>query len=378
IAANYESAFELDKAERYYDRLLDHPDASDSERADAQFNRSFLLIGLKRHQEAAEGFEAYEAKFTEQKDRESILWLAGEQWEAVGPRQALAFYERYLRKYPEQVPDHVIESQYKIGQLKREMGARERDVERQDRVILDTFGRFVDAGADIGPGGHRSAAATAFPALEEAFASFSADQLTGDETRDAALLNEIKPSALKDVEARIKDFIGRYRSFEYVSGALLLQARAALYFADLGLSIKCPSGMAEEDCWLYEDILQEKVFPQYYEIEEVGIERLEKLAEAAREQKRHSRFIDDAYNELNRRRPSDYPAIKPEIKGGTDSTIPVVLTPRSMAPPDDAPTPEDAPPTGAPADEGVAETPEDPPPSSDAPPTEETPEGGVP
>ncbi len=337
IAANYESAFELDKAEGYYDRLLDHPDASTTERADAQFNRSFLLIGLKRHREAAQGFEDYEAKFPAQKDREAILWLAGEQWEEVGPREAIAFYERYLRKYPTDVPDHVIEAQYRIGQLMRETGGRQRDIERQDQAILDTFATFASRGVEMGPNGHRYAAATAFPDLERAYAAYSADQLNGNEARDAALLNQTKPTELKQLEADIKDFIARYRSFEYVSGALLLQARAALYFADLGLSIQCPPGMAEEDCWLYEDILQEQVFPQYYEVEEVGLERLATLTDAAREQKRHSRFIDDAYNELNRRRPSDHPAIKPEIKGGTDSTIPVVLVPRPYEPP---PTPE--------------------------------------
>ncbi|MEN0062925.1 MAG: tetratricopeptide repeat protein [Myxococcota bacterium] len=330
IAANYESAFELAKAEDYYDRLLDHPDASSSEQADAQFNRSFLLIGLKRHREAAEGFEIYEAKYPDQQDREAILWLAGEQWEAVGADEALAFYRRYLRKYPSENPDHVIESQYKIGQLLRQQGARLRQVNKQDQVIVDTFDKLAAAGAEIGANGHRYAAATAFPTLERTFAAFSADQLTGNETRDAALLNQTKPAQLKDLEAEIKTFIDRYRSFEYVSGALLLQGQAALYFADLGLSIQCPSGMAEEDCWLYEDILQEKVFPQYYEIEEVGLRRLEQLTDAAKEQKRHSRFIDAAYNELNRRRPSDFPAIKNEIQGGTDSSIPVELVPRTL------------------------------------------------
>jgi len=371
IAANYESAFELDKAEDYYDRLLDHPDASASERADAQFNRSFLLIGLKRHREAAEGFEAYEAKFPDQKDREQILWLAGEQWEEVGTKPALAFYQRYLRRYPEANPDHVIEAQYRIGRLMRESNARLRDIERQDRAILETFERFAAAGVDIGPNGHRYAAATAFPELERTFEAYRSDRLTGNETRDAALLNQTKPAQLKDLEADIKDFIARYRSFEYVSGALLLQARAALYFADLGLSIRCPPGMAEEDCWLYEDILQEKVFPQYYEIEEVGLDRLEKLTAAAREQKRHSRFIDAAYNELNRRRPSDFPAIKQEIQGGTDSTMPVRLEPRPVpeAPRGDATSDATLPPSEAPA--GAEEASGEP-----AAPTERPPGGG--
>ena len=97
--------------------------------------------------------------------------------------------------------------------------------------------------------------------------------------------------------------------------------------ADLGLSIKCPEGFSEEECWAYDDLLQEKVFPQYYEVEEVGIERLTSLVAAARDQKRHSAYIDEALMELNRRRPADYPAAKDEIEGGTDSNAPLEITP---------------------------------------------------
>ena len=80
------------------------------------------------------------------------------------------------------------------------------------------------------------------------------------------------------------------------------------------------------------------MFPQYYEIEEVGLQRLQDLVQAAKDQKRHSRFIDEALDELNRRRPADFPAAKLEIEGTTDSTIPVSFTPRRV---EDAPVPAD-------------------------------------
>jgi TolA-binding protein len=335
IAGNYEQVFELDKAVDNYRAVLTHPDATEKEKADAQFNASFLLIGLKRHQEAAEGFEAYEARY-DAEDEEDVYWLAGEQWEEVSTSRAIKFYEDYLRKFPDTTPDHVIEAHYRLARLYEEQGDS-RKAERAREGILDAFNRFATEGKKIGANGHRYAAEADFPRLQEAFAEYSADELTGNQDTDTPLLTEDKPAELKEVEAQIKQFVGRYSNFEYNSGALLLQARAALYLADLGLSIQCPAGFSEEECWAFEDLLQESVFPQYYEIEEVGIQRLQDLVTAARDQKRHSRFIDEALVELNRRRPSDFPAVKEELEGGTDSTIPASIEPvRLEASADDA------------------------------------------
>jgi len=315
----------IDKAVDNYQAVLRHPDATEKEKADAQFNSSFLLIGLKRHQEAAEGFEAYEARY-DAEDEEDVYWLAGEQWEEVSATRAISFYEDYLRKFPDDNPDHVIEAHYRLANLYGEQGNQTK-ADRARDGILAAFDRFVRDEKKIGANGHRYAAEADFPRVQEAFAVYSADELTGNQDTDTPLLTEAKPAELKEVETVIKGFITRYSNFEYNSGALLLQARSALYLADLGLSIKCPDGFTEEECWAFEDLLQESVFPQYYEIEEVGIQRLQELVDAARDQKRHSRFIDEALVELNRRRPSDYPAVKEELEGGTDSTIPADIAP---------------------------------------------------
>jgi len=330
IAANYEAAFDLQKAELFYDRLLQHPDATEAERADAQFNRSFLLIGLGRHEEAARGFEAYERDYPGQEDREDILWLAGEQWEAVDDDKAIAFYKRYLGKYPNESADHVIEAQSRLLSLYQRNGSKAWTIRRQNQAIIDTFDRFAQAKQPIGANGHRYAAQADFPRLEALFAEYSGDALTGNENKDSVILNETKPAELKGLEGQAKAFLAKYQNFEFNSGALLMQARAVLYLADLGLSIKCPPSLSEEDCWQYEDILQEQVFPQYYELEDVGIKRLTELVDAARARKRHSAYIDQALTELNRRRPGDFPDVKREIEGGSRSEIPVEVAPRRM------------------------------------------------
>lgn len=346
IAANYEAAFELDKAVDYYQRILRHPDATQAEKADAQYNLSFLLIGLGRHREAAEGFESYERSYPDQEDKEEILWLAADQWEEVSRDEAVDFYGRYKRKYPDASADRFIEAEYRLLKAYEAQRAEDWRIRRQKEAILAAFDRFAKANKPIGANGHRYAAAADFPNLQKAFDTYAKDKLSGNDDKDAVLLNDKKPAELKEFEAQVKAFVAKYQSFEYNSGALLLQARAALYLADLGLSIKCPPRMSEEDCWLFEDILQEQVFPKYYAVEDVGIRRLSELVQAAKDKKRWSPYIDEALIELNKRRPADYPASKRELEGGTDSTMPVELVPqrpKKAAPAAPEPTPAPAP-----------------------------------
>ncbi|MEZ4235965.1 MAG: tetratricopeptide repeat protein [Myxococcota bacterium] len=352
IAANYEATFQLEKAISYYDRVLRHPDATPAEKADAQYNRSFLLIGLGKHREAAEGYEAYEANYPDQPDREQIMFLAGEQWEKVSTDDAIAFWKRYEKRYPDANPDHYLEAQYRILQGLQEQKADASKIRAQRAAIVSDFERFARNGDVIGPKGNEYAAAAEYPVLEQAFEDYAGDQLTGNETKDARLLNQTKPAELKKLEDQVKSFVARYQNFEYNSGALLLQAKAALALADLGLSIRCPKKLSQEDCWLYEEVLEEKVFPQYYEVEEVGLRRLQELVEGAKAKKRHSRFIDEAMAELNRRRPAEYPAVKRELEGGTDAAMPVDIRPLRFERVQ-APAPE------APVDDGNTPPPED-------------------
>ncbi len=325
IAGNYEQAFELEKAVDNYRAFMRHPSATDPERADAQFNASFLLIGLGRHEEAAEGFEAYERDY-DTEDKAKIYWLAGEQWETVSSDRAMRFYQDYLRKYPSEDPDHVIEAHDRIARIHEERGDQ-RAADRERAKALEAFDGFVRAGKPVHANGHKVAAAADYPRLQAIFDNLVDEQLTGNEDKDGKLLQETKPKEIKDFEGEAKRYVSKFADFEYSSAALLLQARAPLYLADLGLSIKCPKGFSEEECWAYDDLLQEKVFPQYYEVEEVGIGRLKELVDAARDQKRHSRFIDEALVELNKRRPADFPAAKKEIEGGTDSNAPLDIVP---------------------------------------------------
>jgi cellulose synthase operon protein C len=325
IAANYESTFDLNEAVRYYEELVGNfPE--DVNAPDAKYNAAFLRTGLKDYQGAAEGFEEYARTYPDAPDREQVYFLAGRNWEEVDPGRAESFYLSYLREYGVTVPDHALEAESRLAELYRDKGD-EGAVEKQLDKIVETFKEIVAGGGEIGPAGHGFAAESEYRNLQAAFDALTAEKLTGDEDRDTALLTEIKPIELKEFEAKADAFVAMFRNFEYSSGALFLKGMASLYYADLGLSLKPPEGLEEEQQWAYLDLLEEKVFPQYYAVEEVSLKRLRELTEVATSNKRYSRFVELAYAELNRRKPSDYPDVKGELVGGVEARMPARIVP---------------------------------------------------
>lgn len=356
LAGNYEAIFELEKAIGHYEELRrrfpDDPDAPD-----ALWNAAFLRVGLGQHLEAARGYEEYAEKYPEREDREETHWRAGEQYEKVSDEHAFKFYRKYLDTYGLQNPNHAIAAEWRIAKYHEKKGDK-RAHERQLDKVIDTFDRIIASGADVGAEGHRYAAAAAFRHLQTAFDRFASEGLTRNEDKDTEILFERKPEEMKAFESQARTFVSKYRNFEWNSGALLLQARAALYYADLGLSLTCPKGYTDDLCFAYEEVLEEQVFPKFYDVEAVGVRRLEELIEAAAKQKKHSPYIDQARAELNRRDPLEYPAVKPELRGRADATIPVRVLPRSAsgkakAPAPPAPEPPPPAPEPVPAPEQV-------------------------
>ena len=205
---------------------------------------------------------------------------------------------------------------------------------KQLDAIIETFNEVSAAGGEIGGLGHRYAAASEIRYLIEAYEDLTDEELVGDEDKDGVLLRDVKPAEVKEFEAKTKGFIAKYRSFHENTGAAYLHGMSVLYLADLGLSIRPPPGLSEEEGWAFMDLLQEKVFPQYYELEEYGIRLLTELIDAAKKQKKHSEWINKAYAELNRREPLDYPDIKDEILGVPDPAVPTYVRPLARTPDD--------------------------------------------
>lgn len=326
VASLYESTLQLDKAVNYYKQVSQRfPNGANA--PDAVYNAAYLQIGLGQPKPAAEALEAYGTKYPDREDAEKVFFQAGEQWEAVGQTQALQFYDRYLAKYGSTNPENQITAMARKADIYKSQG-NDRSYQKELDRIDQAFDATVASGKELGPNAHKYAAMAAYRGLKDAFDAYTAGKLTGNDEKDATFIFETKKSEMKAFEERAKAFATKYENFQYSSEALLLLGLAPLHWGDLGLSVKCPKGMREDDCFIFYDSLEEKFFPQFRAvIDQVGIPRLLDLVNKAKELKKHSPAIDKALAELNERNPSDYPAIKREIQGETDSTAPAPVAP---------------------------------------------------
>jgi len=319
IALNYEAVFELGKAIDYYQRLVDNdPRRQNENTADALYNVAFLKIGLGDHRGAAQGFEKYEQVFRDQEDAEKVLFKAGEQWEKVSARDALRFYNNYLRRYgpdsDRSNPSHVIEAKYRIAQLQKD---NERAYERAMNELQDTFDQYSQGGTQLSSIANRYVAEWAFKKLQEDYDELVDKELTGDQEKDNAMLEKLDAEEIPAFEAKARDLLQKYKDFEYGTGAFYLMGSAKLFIAELIYSMDCPF-RSDEDCDLWWELYEESWRPVAEEFEGVARSRFEALIEQGKTQKQHSRFIDRAYETLNKLDPFNYPDIKEEARGGTE------------------------------------------------------------
>jgi TolA-binding protein len=327
IAANYEATFQFERAIAYYEQLVGaFPE--DVNAADAIYNAAFLRTGLELHEEAALGFQRY-ADLYDRPDEEEVMFMAGESWEYVDPERGLRFWRDYLRVYGNASPDRALDAEGRIADIHRELGD---DVaaERKLDDIIERFDSIVAAGGQVGPRGHNRAAQAEFREIESLFTDLTDEVLTGDEEGDAILLDETKPEEIREFGLRADAFISKYADFDFISAAYLRKAQALLYLADLGLSIKPPDWMTEEQQFAFYDLLDEQVFPKFYDFEDQSLERMAELVDFATRNKRHSEYIGQASAELNRRRPSEYPAFKEEILIDVTAPSPVEVQPLDL------------------------------------------------
>lgn len=323
VATIYASTLQLEKAVDYYENLARRFPTSEKA-PDAVYNAAFLKVGLGRNAEAARGLETYGTSYDERPDAEKVFFSAGEQWEAVSDRDALRFYDRYLKRFDFENPDNALAAMGRKASIYEKMGNR-RSLDKELDAISDAFDRITEQGVELGPTAHRWAARAEYRELETAFEELKKGEVTRNEDQVTALLEE-KEKAAPEVAAKALAFSQKYDDYDYATRALLINAMAPLVFADFGLAIEPPTGLSEDDEYAYWDLLEEKVFPIYRGHEAEGIKRLQNLVKAAKTAKQHSEAIELAYKELNARNPSDFPDLKEEISGETEASAPPPLS----------------------------------------------------
>jgi TolA-binding protein len=314
IASGYSSILELDKSVRYFDKLVsiapEHPDA-----AAARYNAAFLRTGMGLHKEAAQNYEDY-ANLPNVPDAERIYWMAGEQWELVGLREATVFYERYLRRpFASQNPSHMIIAQYKLSQLYAARGEKAKAKQKlaeMDQTFRDNVANGVSSDA------RKLVAEEPVRLLLLKLEAFKTYKWSSSEKANKELLLDKKPEELARLVDDCLVLIQTYQDYDASAAALYVQGAAWFAYADLAYTFPVPAGLSEDESRVFQELLDELFSPLRLRGEDTGKARLQASLEKARVDKRWSAWNSKALELLHDRFPIEYAGERRESRGTLD------------------------------------------------------------
>lgn len=316
IATNYGAILELNKSIEYYERLYRFfPDYEFSD--EALYNAGFLRTGQGDHKGAAQNFETYVSKYPQNPDTEIVYWLAGEQYKLIGDKEALAFYQRYLKKFPDQSPDHVLEAHYWMVQYYERTNDKKK-AEATWAEIEKSYARFAAAGK-LGPKARNIGAQAAFRKLQANYERFAKVEYPKSDDKLTEYLLTTKVAEYTAIQDQCLGIINTYQDFEYTSAALYIWGSTYKAYADMLFKAPAPPGVAGNV--ELEDIYRQELDKIARPIEDKAVARLESNVQKAKEEKRSSVWIDRSLLMLNDINPAAYPLEKRETRGTGDASV---------------------------------------------------------
>lgn len=323
LAGVYAQSLELETAIRYYEGLYDRTNGRGEVYADAAgalINAGLLKVGIGDYQGAAQTFERYERELPGEPDRESVYWRAAEQWERVSADRAARFYREYLRKYPEENPDHVMEALYRLA-MRAEDGGRSRDIEKSWDALEDGYAR-LSPGGKIGPLGRKYAAAAELRNVQDALDAFMVvpDRVKSNAQKYAELMGA-RRDELPRLEAQALALIKNYSEFESTSAALFTLGSAYYAYADQLYAAPLPAEFKADP--ELEMVYYEKLDELRIPLEDKGKGRLAAVLQTAKEQGLWSEWQTRTLGELSKRAPAEYSPEKEQFPvEGESSAVP--------------------------------------------------------
>ncbi|HJN75319.1 MAG TPA: tetratricopeptide repeat protein [Myxococcota bacterium] len=323
IATNYASILELDRAITYYDRLYTYfgPRKLGKDfyvdAPNALYMASFMRTGTGDYTGAAEGFHEHITQFPDDPQREQIAWLEGEQWKQVGEAETLRFYRYYLREFPSNNADHVIDALYWNVKYYERKGDK-RNLEKAWEELEDNYARLASSGT-VGPLARNRAAEAAFRRLVVQYEDFVDDDYPKKEEDMVPFLLEGKVAEYQSIEANCLAIIETYQDFEYSSAAIYIWGSTYKVYADL--LYKAPVPKSLQGNIEAEDIWYTKMAEAAAPIEDKAIARFEANLEKSMNEKRSSVWIDRTIEMLNDINPSAYPLEKAEVRGDNAAAV---------------------------------------------------------
>jgi TolA-binding protein len=326
IAKNSADVLDFEKALDYYGRILTY--FGEGEYADsALLNSAQLKVGLGDHRGAASALEDYTRRFPEDEELEGLLWLAAQQWELEGDREALRFYDRYLKQRRGIHPGHTLEALNWIASHYQETGSRKADKAWAD--LVETCNTFLAEGKEPGRRGRHLAARVLFNQLLEDLEVFqNSEYPDSSKISFVTAFNEMtvsKKEELDELANRANQIFQTYSDPITTMGAFYVVGAAQLAYAELYYNAPTPSMLNERQAERFRSALVTGATPE----EEKALGALKNVLKWSEKLKESSEWVDKSVVMLNALRPKEYPLEKPEVRGVGDSIFVPVAGPRS-------------------------------------------------
>jgi tetratricopeptide (TPR) repeat protein len=316
-------------------------------------------VGLGEFEAAARGYEQYAEENPAALDAESTYYAAGDLWERVGIAEALSFYDRYLKKYPDSSADHVLDARYRVVVLTEESrgaSARAADVRAVNRAWEDLSTSYQALKAALsGARGHSYAykyELRKYLAEIEVYKNFG---LGRDPDKNARLIlskeEEMKTLQAKGVALITADENGfaKINDFETYSGLLVAVGDGWVHLAMLveedisedGPGLLIPKNMRNDDIkrTAFTDKVKESFVLPFYDQAKPLYERVLSFAE---ERSSWSIWQTEALKRLatvQQWADAGYAEEKEEYRGGISSGGNRTLGPRQVVIETDEPEP---------------------------------------
>ena len=331
MAVVYRAQGDYKKALEYYGRILKY--FGEGEYADgALINSALLRVGLGDHREAATALEDYVKRFPEDEALEDYLWLAAQQWELEGDREALRFYQRYLSQRRGVHPGHTLEALHWIASHYEETGNRRSGGAWED--LVETCNGFLEEGKEPGRRGRHLAASVVFKQLLADLEAFK--EITYPDASKISFVqgfNELTVSKKEELDALADRANALYQTYSdpvTTMGAFYVVGAGQLAYAELYYNAPTPTMLNERQAERFRSGLVAGATPE----EEKALGSLKSVLKWSERLKESSEWVDRAIVTLNELRPKEYPLEKPEVRGVGDSNFVPVAGPRSEALPE--------------------------------------------
>lgn len=229
LGSSHSARMELTEALGFF-KILSQTFPNAPETPAALGRMASLEEGLGHFPAAAQAWENLATHHPQSPDAEASYFRAGRAWEEVGPDQALAFWKRYLARFPSTHPDHALQAQARIVEILQEKGSLE--AEGALATLVARFDEMARAGT-VSPESRHGVARVALGAVWERWTRFQEVTWPADEASLVALLLDSKPRELGELDRACQDLTERYQDLETASAAVTLQATARIAWADL-------------------------------------------------------------------------------------------------------------------------------------------------